>query len=329
MSFFSILIALLIEQIRPLGRKNPVRQWVPELIHNTCRHLDAGRAGHALLIWSLLVLAPALAVIAAQWALAVLLGWWAVLLWNVVVLYFTLGFRQFSYHLTGIRKALDENKETVARQLLAQWRRLDTREFARGHIYQRVMEASTLAAHRSVFGVFFWYAVLSAFGVGPAGAVMYRFSELSYRVLHRQKNDALAQSHAVRDWFSQWWALVDWLPVRLTAVSFAMVGNFEEVIDRWRGLEIDTPGLKVADNERVLLSASFAAVNLVDPGPQGEVASVMEPRLVPEGAEIAGPQQHEPLLGMTELNLLIGLVWRALILWMLLLALLSAANLLG
>ena len=329
MSFFSILIALLIEQIRPLGRKNPVRQWVPELIHNTCRHLDAGGSGHAILIWGLLILAPALAVVAVQWTLATLVGWWAVLLWNVVVLYFTLGFRQFSYHLTGIRKALDEDKETVARQLLAQWRRLDTREFARGHIYQRVMEASALAAHRSVFGVFFWYAVLSAFGIGPAGAVMYRFSELCYRVLHRQESDVQLQSQAVRAWFSQWWAWIDWLPVRLTAISFAMVGNFEEVVDRWRGLQIETPSLRVEDNERVLLSASFAAVNLVDPGPQESSNAMLGPKNVPDAGELAGQRRYEPLLGMTELNLLIGLVWRALILWMLLLALLSAANLLG
>jgi adenosylcobinamide-phosphate synthase len=329
MSFFSILIALLIEQIRPLGRKNPVRQWVPELIRSTCRHFDAGGRGHAVLIWCVLVLAPAFAVVFVQWALGMFLGWWAVLLWNVVILYFTLGFRQFSYHLTGIRKALDENKESEARRLLAQWRRLDTREFSRGHIYQRVMEASTVAAHRSVFGVFFWYAVFSAFGVGPAGAVMYRFSELCYRMLHRQESEALPQSPAVLAWFSQWWAWIDWVAVRLTAISFAMVGNFEEVIDRWRSLQIETPGLRVVDNERVLLSASFAAVNLVDPGPHGTPASVMEPKLAPEGGELAGERHHEPLLGMAELNLLIGLVWRALILWMLLLALLSAANLLG
>ena len=327
MSFLSILLALLIEQIRPLGRRHPVRLWVPEFIQAVRRHLDAGRAGHATLIWGALVLAPACLVVLVQWALAALLGWWAVLVWNVVVLYFTLGFRQFSYHLTGIRKALDDNNETLARQLLAQWRRLDTREFGKGHIYQRVMEASTLAAHRSVFGVFFWYAVLSAFGIGPAGAVMYRFAELCYRMFHRHAQEQSHGNAHLLTWFSQFWAWVDWLPVRLSAISFAMVGNFEEVVERWRALGDDGAPPSVAGNENVLLSASFAAINVSSPQPQ--------PWAHPAGLDRAGqgdglpPQAQEPRLGMIELNLLIGLVWRALILWMLLLALLSAANLLG
>lgn len=326
MSFLSILLALLIEQIRPLGRKHPVRQWLPAFIQSTRRHLDAGHAGHATLIWGVLVLAPACLVVLVQWALAAMLGWSAVLVWNVLVLYFTLGFRQFSYHLTGIRKALDDNNETLARQLLAQWRRLDTREFGRGHIYLRVMEASTLAAHRSVFGVFFWYAVLSAFGIGPAGAVMYRFAELSYRMFYREAQEQAHTNAHLLEWFSQFWAWIDWLPVRLSAISFAMVGNFEEVVERWRALGNEIRPPSVASNENLILSASFAAINVLSsPPPQARA----HPADGAVQADRPSVTTQEPRLGMTELNLLIGLVWRALILWMLLLALLSAANLLG
>lgn len=327
MSFLSIMLALLIEQIRPLGRRHPVRQWVPELIYTTRRYLDAGRWGDALLVGGVLVLAPALLAVLMQWVLGSLLGWWAVLVWNVVVLYFTLGFRQFSYHLTDIRKALDDNNEYLARQLLAQWRHLDTREFMRGHIYQRVMEASTLAAHRSVFGVFFWYAVASAFGVGPAGAVMYRSCELAYRMFHRHGESQSVVNPHLLALFAKAWALIDWVPVRLSAISFAMVGNFEEVVERWRALPQTDPAPSVAANERVLLSASFSAINAA--APNAAVAITDLASTDRQGQAGVMTVASEPRLGMTELNLLIGLVWRALILWMLLLALLSAANLLG
>ena len=42
------------------------------------------------------------------------------LLWNLVVLYLTLGFRQFSHYFTDIRDALDRGDETTARNLLAE-----------------------------------------------------------------------------------------------------------------------------------------------------------------------------------------------------------------
>jgi adenosylcobinamide-phosphate synthase len=47
------------------------------------------------------------------------------MLWSVAVLYATLGFRQFSHHFTEIRDALEAGDETLARQLLAQWQRVD------------------------------------------------------------------------------------------------------------------------------------------------------------------------------------------------------------
>jgi adenosylcobinamide-phosphate synthase len=340
MSFLSILVALLLEQVRPLGRHNPIRQWLAQFIHVVRRAFDAGQSSHALLIWLVLAILPATGVALVQLGLAYVLGWPAVLAWNIVVLYLTLGFRQFSYHLTGIRKALDDNDQTLARQLLAEWRHLDTREFRSGHIYQRVLEASTMAAHRSVFGVFFWYAVLSSMGLGPAGAVFYRCAELAYRLFNQEGRDTPVGSDALRGFFSKAWALIDWLPVRMTAISFAMVGNFEEVVDRWRSLPIPARRLSVSGNKNLLLVAAFAAVNIPvvtqhlmghnlgfgdEPGSEGGGhKAVMD-----DGLAQAHRVEVEPDIGMLELNLLVGLVWRALILWMLLLALLSAANLLG
>ena len=44
-----------------------------------------------------------------------------------------------------------------------------------------MIEHSLLAAHRHVFGVFFWFVLLSTFGLGPAGAVLYRLAEFVSR----------------------------------------------------------------------------------------------------------------------------------------------------
>ena len=38
-----------------------------------------------------------------------------------------------------------------------------------------------LAAHRHVFGVFFWFVLFSSLGLGPLGAVLYRMAEFAAR----------------------------------------------------------------------------------------------------------------------------------------------------
>ena len=58
MSFFAILIALLLEQARPLARSNLVqagyRAWTVTVRSN----FDAGKAHHGWLAWTMAVLLP-------------------------------------------------------------------------------------------------------------------------------------------------------------------------------------------------------------------------------------------------------------------------------
>jgi adenosylcobinamide-phosphate synthase len=54
------------------------------------------------------------------------------------------------------------------------------------------------------------------------------------------------------------WAVIDWLPARITAIAFAMVGSFEEAIDCWRNHAQRFPN----DNDGVILAATSGAVNV-------------------------------------------------------------------
>src|SRR6195952_3491268 len=173
-----------------------------------------------------------------SWRPRCVIGGPAAMVWSVLVLYATLGFRQFSHHFTEIRDALESGDEPRARQLLALWQRVDASELPRSEIVRHVIEYSVLAAHRHVFGVLAWFSVLSALGLGPAGAVLYRLSEFVPRYWHH-KNEALLQpvSGASQEVAMRAWRIVDWLPARITAMAFAVVGSFEEAIESWRNYE--------------------------------------------------------------------------------------------
>ena len=318
MSFLAILVALLIEQVRPLASGNLVHNSVRVWVRWTARNFDAGRQSHGWLAWSFAVLVPALMTLAVHWILVTTLGWPAAVIWNVIVLYATLGFRQFSHHFTGIRDALEEGDEELARTLLARWQQIDANDLPRSEIVRQVIEHSVLAAHRHVFGVLAWYSVLAAFGLGPAGAVFYRLSEFVARYWKHHSN-SLRQpvSAALQNVSVAAWQAVDWLPARITAFGFAVVGSFEDTIDNWRNVDQG----KGSSNDDVILAATAGAVNLNlravfigDPPQRIERRSAARVGQTPE---------------LAHLRTIVGLVWRSVVMWMLLLALLTLARLLG
>lgn len=328
MSFFAILFALLIEQARPLARSNPIHAGLRAWALSVSRNFDAGRSHHGWVAWCLAVLVPSLITLGMHWLLFWGLGWPFAVIWSVAVLYVTLGFRQFSHHFTEIRDALEEGDENAARERLAHWQQVDVVDLPRSEIVRHVIEYSVIAAHRHVFGVLAWFSVLAALGLGPTGAVLYRLAEFVSRYWHsKERIGAPAASESLQHASAQAWTLIDWLPARLTALSFAVVGSFEEAIEGWRFHAQRFPN----DNDGVVLAATAGAIN-VRLG--GEALKARASADTPQGLEIdADMGDSDATPGrepeVSHLRSVVGLVWRSVVVWMLLLALLTLARLLG
>jgi adenosylcobinamide-phosphate synthase len=144
-----------------------------------------------------------------------------------------------------------------------------------------------------------------------------------WRTVDKQKKGWVSES--LQDAGDTAWHAVDWLPARLTALAFAVVGNFEEAIDCWRNHAQRFPD----DNDGVVLAATSGALNVrlggealrPDVGSRlGEVDDADD--LDSESTPGRSPE-------MAHLASLVGLVWRSVVLWMVLLALLTLARLLG
>ncbi len=335
MSFFAVLFALIIEQARPLARGNLVHANLRRWARWASRSLDAGKPQHGWVAWTVATVVPALATLAVHWLL------WSVhaLLafgWSVAVLYVTLGFRQFSHYFTDIRDALDDGDENTARELLAQWRQVDASELPRSEIVRHVIEYSVLAAHRHVFGVLAWFSVLAALGLGPAGAVLYRMSEFVSRYwAHKSQSTGEGASPALQDAAAKAWSVLDFVPARLTSLGFAVVGSFEDAIDGWRNYAQRLPSGPGNRNDGVILAATSGAVNVRLGGEALKAAfgPELSPGLQATGADGGGPAATETTPGrepeVAHLRSIVGLVWRSVVLWMVLLALLTLARLLG
>lgn len=318
MTFFSIFFALLIEQIQPLRADNPVNGALRTLASRMEARFNAGQAHHGKLAW-FATMAVVMVPTALVYWLCVEIGIVAVLVWNIIVVYLTLGFRHYSHYFTSIQLALNAADEETARTLLHDWTGQDTSLMDASEISRIAVETALVTTHRNVFGVFFWFLM----PIGPVGAVMYRVAEYLARTWNEpehMRNEAFGQ-FATRAFY---W--IDWIPVRLTAIAFAIVGNFEDAIYAWRNFanrwQDETIG--------ILLSAGGGAMGVRLGAP-----SVTAVNVLPVDASLvdSATVELDSLPGETPmprtLQSTVGLVWRALLLWMLLLLLISIAIWLG
>jgi len=316
MGWIALVLTLLLEQLRPLPQRNPVYAMAAAVADATEAGMNAGRRRHGAYAWLLLV-GGVMAVAGAAYLFLASVSWWLALLLNVAVLYVTMGFRQFSHPLTQIRAALAEGDLPVARRELAQWK-ADAEEAAAapeidaGEIVRQSCDYGLQLSHKHVFGVVFWFVLLP----GPLGPILFRLAEF----LARRWNPP-ARGGLPPDRFGEFarraYAWIDWLPARLTALGFAIVGDFEGAVYCWRKVAQQpalVDGLPQPDSRTVILAAAGGALG-------SRVLSRAESArwFDEEGLQDAGLAEPAPPL----LDAAVGLVWRALLLWLALLLLLT------
>lgn len=321
MPLFALLLTLVIEQFRPLPARSALSTLAASVADAAERNLNAGQARHGMYAWLVLVgglgLLTLLVHLLAGW-----MAWLLALAFNVVVLYLTLGFRQFSHAYTAIREAVEAGELDRARRELTAWKQHDDPAFDAGpleaeELIRQALEHGLLLSQRHVFGVFFWYVLLP----GPMGPVMYRCADY----LARRWNRGQAAGAALPpDRFGEFarvaFAWCDWLPARLTAAGFAIVGDFEGALYCWRRVAADGPlpaGEPRPDSRTVLLAAASGALGTRLLAAGEAARHFNEPGL--EGAGLAEPQPRSLAIGA-------ALIWRAVVLWLGLLLLLSLVH---
>lgn len=307
MSLLSLIAVFLIEQFRPLHYRRfvaePLGVWADFLEH----HFNAGEYRHGVVAWALFVLVPVI-LVAVIYGLAWAMSPLAALVVNVVVLYLTMGFRQFSHHYTDIQNALQENDLARARQLLGEWRGYPAEHASLSEIARESIELALIRSHRHVFGVLLWFVLLP----GPCGALLYRLASVA-RLHWCRRGDAAREAFAIFP--AQAAAIIEWLPVRVTAAAFAIVGDFEDAVHCWR-----TQAERWPEHDLGIVLASGA----------GALGVQLGRPLV--GGEDGNAESELGLGAPADADFMqsaVGLVWRATLLWMLLLFLLGLANMAG
>jgi AmpE protein len=162
-----------------------------------------------------------------------------------------------------------------------------------------LIERLLVRNHERLLAILFWFALL-----GPAGAVLYR-STTQLKGLPRA-------GRAFGDEFMEavfrLQAILDWIPARITALLYGLIGSFIDAMRQWRLSGAEWAADLYSSNQEVLISAGVGSLRLRE-------------HVVVQG-ETMGTLRHE-------LQEALALTQRAVTAWIIAFALLTIASWLG
>lgn len=216
----AMLAAVLLDRLlgeprrgHPLVAFGRMAGWIEQRMH-------ADQRAKGVFAWLLAVLPCVLLLQTVQQCLPTWLAWCMA----VLVLYLTLGLRSLGEHARPVAAALQRNDLDAARQAVGYMVSRDTAALDAQQVAAAATESVLENGNDAVFGALFWFAVL-----GAPGALLYRLANTL---------DAMWGYRTPRYERFGWAAariddVLNFLPGRLTAFTYALGGRFESAVRCW------------------------------------------------------------------------------------------------
>jgi adenosylcobinamide-phosphate synthase len=303
MTFLALVGALLLEQWRPLRTGNRLYVAFARYVNRIAENFNAGQYRDGVISW-LLAVAPAALITLIVYAVSRHVNGLIALAWNVAVLYLALGFRQFSHYYNNVMLQLRAGDTAQARAALRDWRGEPGGELTAGEVARVAIELGLLRSHRHVFGVMAWFIVL-----GPVGAIGYRLAALLNDRWGAVDDDAAG---AFGLFARRAFDVIDWLPTRLTAFGFAMTGDFMGAVECWR----EQAATWRSHAQGIILASAAGALGVKLGGVLHEDSGIVYRPPIGDGDEA----------DVDYMQAAVGLIWRALVLWLFLILLATIAS---
>lgn len=224
---------------------------------------------------------------------------------NVGLLYLCLDLYRISSVTEGVAGALENNDLAAAQTTLQKLTGKESVEQSEAGIAHATVEAVLKQTNTLVSSPLFWFLLL-----GPVGAALQRMVAVQDRLWgHRTERFAEFGWAAARldD-------LLNWIPARLTALSYAIMGSFEDALHCWRR----RAGMWSDINSGPLLASGLGAMHLesCEETEQEDVYGnrLVAPAILPDAGHV---------------RRVVALVWRVLLFWLVVAILMAGAHLAG
>ncbi len=290
MTFVTLLLALLAERFLLDQQGWRQADWFPRYFDILKRN-DFGAWTTSRYWGSLVVLAPPLLLVGfIQANIEGYLGGLLSLLFALVVVVYCLGPDDLDNQAADFIDAQDRNDDDNAKIFAGQLCECEAAESKTGRIEQ-ASDAVLFQANQRIFAVVLWFLIL-----GPLGAVFYRLSR--HLVKCKLDDNDNEGGNVFMQGVQRLIFILDRLPARATAASYALAGDFEQTIASWRQWRQD----------RTEAYSEEARGLLVQTG---------------NGALLLNGNDDDDEQSTNRVEAALSLVWRSLVVWLAILALVS------
>lgn len=299
-----ILCAFALDRLMPDRYGFKPFAWYPDWAESIEQRFNGGKRSHGVGAVLLAVVPIVIGVMFARFILGEIAS---VLrfIFDVVILYVCINIYRLGKTADAVSNALEAGNTQEADEQLRELSGKGATELSETGIARAAVEAVLKQGSSLVVSPIFWFILL-----GPVGAVLQRLASIL---------DTL-WGHRYDRFTTFGWAaarlddLMQWIPARITALSYAIMGSFEDALYCWR----QRVGAWSDLNSGPVLASGFGAMHMPFNEPvtgDDETAAVTSNfAVVPNAGHVRG---------------VVALVWRVLVFWLVIGVLMAGAHLSG
>lgn len=287
----TVLLAVILDRLLPDRHGMKPFVWYRDWAESIEERFNGGKRIHGVGAVAI-ALVP---IVVGVWMLSYILGqigWILRFAFDVVVLYLCLDLYRLGKSANGVSDALDAGDVREAHEQLRELTGKSAPDLTEAGIARATIEGVLKQGNSLLISPIFWFILL-----GPFGAVLQRLSAILDMLWgHRYERFAEFGWAAAR--FDD---LMGWVPARITALSYALMGSFEDALHCWRR----RIGVWSDINSGPLLASGFGAMHMQN---CDALADALEYDERPPELSVVPDSGH--------VRRVVALVWRVLLLWL-------------
>jgi adenosylcobinamide-phosphate synthase len=245
----AVLLAIALDRYTPELLRIDAAGWCRRWADTVAQRSSGASRSQGLLALALVVLPPVLLVLLIRFVLGEL-AWILRFAFDVIVLSWTLDLHRLLDRAETAADALKAGDVPVANENLRLLSGADAPAVSETGIARASVEAVLMQGYAAVMAPLFWFILL-----GPVFAVLQRLATLvdeRWRLAGEDATELTWASTRLNE-------IIGWLPARITAFSYAVMGSFEDALRCWR-CQLKT---SLGDSAAALLAAGLAALQLL------------------------------------------------------------------
>jgi adenosylcobinamide-phosphate synthase len=300
----TVLLAVILDRLLPDRHGVKPFAWYRDWAESVEERFNGGKRIHGVGAVAVAIVPIAVGVVLLRYILGEL-GWVLRFGFDVVALYLCLDIYRLGKSANGVSDALDAGDVRDAHDQLRDLTGKSAPDLTEAGIARATIEGVLKQGNSLVISPIFWFILL-----GPFGAVLQRLSAILDMLWgHRYERFAEFGWAAAR--FDD---LMGWIPARITALSYALMGSFEDALHCWRR----RIGVWSDINSGPLLASGFGAMHMQNCDTLSDVTEYDE-----------RPPELSVVPDSGHVRRVVALVWRVLLLWFGIGLLMTGAHLAG